>query len=224
GGFIKYIFDLLNSRRKEKKINKLKVEKQIRDRPEFKITKMEDYFDYPGEKIDLNNESDLEIFTAKIEDIQINNDIVTAGYDESNLDKDKWVYRKYELENIGRTVIYETAIISNFKRTTCIFDIRSIEEFIRVGGLNYSDISDKRIAPGEKIEIKIFYHTDRITTGWGSAIFEIGFRDDNRNFWMQPFFAPEDKLYKARRVTYKEYLENIRPDTAIECFKKPYLW
>lgn len=49
-------------------------------------------------------------------------------------------------------------------------------------------------------------------------------RDDNGVYWVQPFFAPEDKLYESRKITYHEYRNAILPDQAIECFKNPYLW
>ena len=37
-------------------------------------------------------------------------------------------------------------------------------------------------------------------------------------------FAPNNKIYDSYEITYKEYKDEYLPDSAIECFKKPWLW
>jgi len=126
---------------------------------------------------------------------------------------------------VGKTVVYGVDIISNYKKDTCIFNVKTVEErVIKSGILNYSELLDKRIAPNESFTLKLCYNKDKIITGFISAIFEIGMRDDNDTYWVQPFFAPEDKLYESRKISYQEYRDSILPDKAMECFQNPYLW
>ena len=57
-----------------------------------------------------------------------------------------------------------------------------------------------------------------------SAIMSIGLEDCNGRHWMQPLFAPTEKIYDSRMVSYKDYISEVRVDAAIECFKNPMLW
>jgi hypothetical protein len=224
GGSVMHFFDLKKERRREKKEELIKKEEQRKNRPEFQIINMKDSFNRPGTCID-SQPCDMEIFVAKIENVHVKNDIVYAEYDNSILDKKSWVSRQYTLENIGKTALYEVAIMSNFKRTTCLFNTKNMHNgFIENGVLNYFELIDRRIAPNESITLKICYNKDKVMSGMISAEFELGMRDDNGVYWVQPFFAFNNKLYESRRVTYQAYRDAIRPDIAIECFKKPYMW
>lgn len=42
--------------------------------------------------------------------------------------------------------------------------------------------------------------------------------------WVQPLFAPDNKIYQSSMISDREYREQLLPDGAIECFKKPWLW
>ncbi|SHJ79978.1 hypothetical protein SAMN02745751_03403 [Dethiosulfatibacter aminovorans DSM 17477] len=224
GGIITYFFYLKKESRREKKEKLLKKEEQRKKRPEFRIESMKDSFNRPGTCID-SQPCDMEIFVAKIENVIVENDIVYAEYDDTILDKKSWVSRQYTIKNIGKTAVYEVAIMSNFKRTTCLFNTKSIhEDFIQRGVLNYFELLDRRIDTDESITLKICYNKEKVIKGMFSAEFELGMRDDNGVYWVQPFFAYENKIYESRRITHKEYRDAIKPDIAIECFKKPYLW
>ena len=83
---------------------------------------------------------------------------------------------------------------------------------------------DKKIRPGETVTIKFCYHKDRVITGRMSSIMTIGMEDDNGRYWMQPLFAPSEKIYDSRMVTYRDYIVEVDPDAAIECFKNTMLW
>ena len=50
------------------------------------------------------------------------------------------------------------------------------------------------------------------------------FRDSYGNLYEQPFFLQQENLYEPRSITHKEYNIYTKPDTAIECFKNPWLW
>lgn len=224
GGFVTYLFDRKKERRKEKNDLLTKEEEQRKNRPEFLITNMKDSFNRPGTCIETQP-CDIEIFVAGIKNVSIKEGLVFAEYDESIFDRKFWVCRQYTLKNVGKTVIYGVDIISNYKKDTCIFNVNSVEErFIKSGILNYSELLDKRVAPNESFTLKLCYSKDKIITGFMSAIFEIGMRDDNDTYWVQPFFAPNDKLYESRKISYQDYRDIILPDKAIECFQNPYLW
>lgn len=217
GGIVAYMSD-------RKKVMLTKIEEQRKNRPEFSIISMNDSLSDPGAYID-SQPCDMEIYVTSIKNVNVKEGIVFAEYDDSILDKKSWVYSEYTLKNVGKTVVYEIDIISNFKRDTCIFDVETIDEItIKTGMLNYSELLDKRIAPNESFTLKLCYNKDNIVTGSISAIFEIIMRDDDGIYWAQPFFAPEDKLYESRKISYQEYRNAILPDKAIECFQKPYLW
>lgn len=224
GGFIKYLFDWKKERSKENKDLLAKQEERRKNRPEFLITNMKDSFNRPGTCIN-SQPCDMEIYVAGIKKVNIKDGSVLAEYDDSIFDKQSWVCRQYTLQNVGKTVVYGVDIISNYKKDTCIFNVKTVEErFIKSGILNYSELLDKRIAPNESFTLKLCYNKDKIIKGFMSAIFEIGMRDDNGTYWVQPFFAPEDKLYESREISYQEYRDRILPDKAIECFQNPYLW
>lgn len=140
------------------------------------------------------------------------------------MDKKSWVCRQYTLKNVGKTVVYGVDIISNYKKSTCIFDIKTIDYVKEHGILNYSELLDRRIAPDECFTLKLCYNKDKIVVGTLSSIFEIGMRDNNDEHWVQPFFAPDNKLYASRSIPYKEYRESLLPYIAIECFRNPILW
>lgn len=90
--------------------------------------------------------------------------------------------------------------------------------------LNYSVCLDKKVRVGEVVTVKFCYHKDRIVSGMLSAIMSIGLEDCNGRHWMQPLFAPTEKIYDSRMVSYKDYISEVRVDAAIECFKNPMLW
>ncbi|WP_202708327.1 hypothetical protein [Sporosalibacterium faouarense] len=133
--------------------------------------------------------------------------------------------REYTIKNVGKTPVYEIDIISNFQKDTCVFNVDLLDEgILELGVLNYHVLYDRRVGPEESFLLKLCYSKNKIRTGMLSASLEIGMRDDRGNYWMQPFFAPDDKLYKSYGVSYKQYRKRILSDIAIECFKKPYLW
>jgi len=92
------------------------------------------------------------------------------------------------------------------------------------GLLSYSTMYDRKIPAGESFTMRICYHKDCIATGRISAIMVMGIEDCNNRFWEQPLFAPSDKIYETHRITRKEYKDDLFTDTAIECFKNPWLW
>ena len=50
------------------------------------------------------------------------------------------------------------------------------------------------------------------------------FKDSYGNLYEQPLFIQQRNLYEPHTISYKEYKIYTLPDTALECFKKPWLW
>lgn len=224
GGFITLIFERRKERRQDKKELEAKKEELHRNRPELSIIEMKDYFSRPGVCI-TSQPCDLEAFIAPFKKVEIADGDVSAIYDESYLDKKSWACRIYVIKNVGKSAIYSLSLISNYKKDTCIFEVEALDKLtIEDGYINYYVSLDKRIAPDETFTLKLCYPKDKVVSGFMSAIFSFGLCDDNEHYWEQPFFAPGDKLYVSQMISYREYRDQILPDSAIECFKKPYLW
>ena len=90
--------------------------------------------------------------------------------------------------------------------------------------LNYSVLCDKKIRAGQTVTVKICYHEECVVSGIFSAIISIGLIDDNNHIWIQPLFAPEEKIYDSNLISAEEYRGYIKTEKAEECFRKPYLW
>ena len=60
--------------------------------------------------------------------------------------------------------------------------------------------------------------------GMFSALMSMVLQDDNGRYWSQPIFVPNEKIYNSNRISHKEYRERILANSAIECFRKPWLW
>jgi len=57
-----------------------------------------------------------------------------------------------------------------------------------------------------------------------SAINNTGNVDDNGRRWVQPLFAPENKIYESRAISTEEYAEEKDVRIAEKCFANPELW
>ena len=77
---------------------------------------------------------------------------------------------------------------------------------------------------GDTVKVKFCYNKECVIGGMFSAIMSIIMEDDNGRYWSQPLFAPENKIYDSRLISYQEYRNQINTDIAEECFKKPWLW
>ena len=209
---------ILNHRKDKKKTIENKQELLHKTRPEFKIINMQQYSSYSEAS---SHSCDLELFVAPISGVTIKNEIVSANYEDCFLNRKKWVCFLYTFKNIGKTAVYSVSVVSNCQKSTCIFDKDYItKQFITTGVLNYQEMLDKRIGPNETFTLKLCYHKDKIARGNFAAIMSLVMSDDNNNYWEQPFFAPDNKLYESRLIPYSEYRENISVDTSIACFYK----
>ncbi len=224
GGVVAILVERLNDHIKMRRKKELLHEEERKNRPEFQVIKMKDFFHKSGENTH-DRSCDLEVYVMRIDGVDIVNDEVIAKFNKDNIIRENWVCYEYTLRNVGKTSVYELYLISHAQKTACLFDVRMVnEKILNYGLLNYSQLYDRRIGPDQKFTLKICYHKQRVFGGIVSAQYGLGMRDDKGNYWLQPFFAPEDKLYKSYRTTYKKIKKLRSTDIAIACFKNPRLW
>ena len=230
GGIVTYITTMAVEKRKELREDMAEARKArneaIQNRPEMEIVEYKDYIKRTG--YGVKQKCDIEVMVAHIEDVTVTGNKkskrVEAQYRAEDFNPDDWCCVIYTLKNAGKTAISALDIICNHKKDTCIFSCDNCISWAANHLLNYSVCYDKKIRPGEAVTIKFCYHKDRIITGMWSPLMSIGMEDDNGRYWMQPLFAPTEKIYDSRMVTYKDYITEVRSDAAIECFKNPMLW
>lgn len=230
GGIITLLTTWILERRKEKredrKEEKKKQEEIAQNRPEMAIVDFKDYIERPG--YGIKQKCDIEVFVAHISNVTVTDEgksgVVYANYDEEDFDSKKWSCVIYTFENKGKTDISMLDIICTYKRDTCIFPCGFAREMAKENVLNYRLCHDKKVRVGERITVKFCYHSERICTGIFTANMVIGMEDDRGGRWLQPLFAPLEKVYDSYKVSYKEYRDEVLVDKAEECFKKPWLW
>ncbi len=222
GGIVSLILDKRREKREDKKEKRMEQKDTFENRPELSIHKYKNYIDQVGRGID--DECDMNIFLAHIENATADNGFVKINYRLEDFNTDEWCCVIYKFKNLGKTDISCVYAISMEKRSVALFDTSYANDFAKNGSLNYSNCYDKKIRVGESFTLKVCYHKERIYSGIFSAALDLAFEDSNGRFWAQPLFAPDDKIYDSKQITHKEYHQNLSPDTAIECFKKPWLW
>lgn len=171
---------------------------------------------------------DINLFLAHINDIKVSgtkkNPIVDVYFDDKHFDEDEWCCVIYTLKNSGQTGIVITDIVCLFQKDTCLFDIDDAHWHCENHILNYSEYYEKSVKPGESFTLKICYHKDAIIVGPFSAILHIGIVDKDGKLWVQPLFAPENKIYSSRRISKKDYKNELDISIAEKCFANPALW
>lgn len=222
GGIVTLLLDKRKERREDKKEKQKEKKKIYEDRPELQIVEYKEYISRLGHK--LKKECDINVFMTKIEKVSVENDIVTAHYNKEFFSEDEWCCVIYHFKNVGKTDIRCISPICTYKKDTMLCNTSTTQMILEHGLLSYSTMYDRKIRVGESFTMKVCYHKDCIVTGTLSSIMVMGIEDCNGRFWEQPLFAPNNKIYETHRITYKEYKDDFLPDTAIECFKKPWLW
>lgn len=222
--------ELIIEQCKEKRENRIEARKEqkeiFRTRPEMSIIDYKNYIARVG--YGIKRKCDIELFVARIENItitgQMKQDVVYAHYRKEDFNLDEWCCVVYTFKNVGKTAASSLDIICNYQKYICIFPCDRAQYWVADNALNYWYCYDKKIRVGETITVKFCYHKDRIITGMISPIISVCMEDDNGRYWTQPLFAPTDKVYDSRLISYKEYREKINTHKAEECFKKPWLW
>ena len=222
GGAVTLLLERRKEHREDKKENGKEKKKIFEKRPELKITEYKEYLGRPGHK--LKKECDISIFITKMTNVSVEGDCVTAHYNKDFFNEEEWCCVIYEFKNVGKTDIRCVSPICMYKKDTMLCEVKMSQLVLEHGVLSYSTVYDKKICVGESFTMRICYHKDCISAGMFSAIMVMALEDSNNRYWMQPLFAPNDTIYESYKVTRKEFKEALLPESAMECFKKPWLW
>lgn len=220
-GIVTLLLDKRKERREDKKENQKGKQKIYEERPELKIIEYNEYMDCPGQE--LEKECHINVFMTRIEEVSVEDD-VTAHYNNKFFNEEEWCCVIYTFKNVGKTDIRCVSPICTYRKDTMLCDVSSAQMVLKHGVLNYSTMYDRKIRVGESFAMKICYHKDCIVRGMFSSILVMGIEDCNNRFWEQPLFAPNNKMYETYQRSYENYRDDLLPNTAIECFKKPWLW
>lgn len=222
GGAVTLLLERRKEHREDKKENEKEKKKIFEKRPDLKITEYKEYLSRPGHK--LKKECDISIFITKMTNVSVEGDCVTAHYNKDFFNEEEWCCVIYEFKNMGKTDIRCVSPICMYKKDTMLCEVEMSQLVLEHGVLSYSTVYDKKICVGESFTMRICYHKDCISAGMFSAIMVMALEDSNNRYWMQPLFAPSDTIYEAYKVSRKEFKDALLPDSAMECFKKPWLW
>lgn len=210
---------LKHEKAKEEKEALIKAEE---NKPRLEVIKYSD-FNATANKKSVNN--DCNVLLLNIEKFEDDNGRARFFYNEDALDSNKLIYAEFELKNTGLTEIEDICIASNLPRNMSVIELERKEFYINENLLNYKVWSNKRyIKPGKSIKIRIYYIKDQIINGLISYPLTIWLHDVNGRYWEQNFGSPNNDVEKSRLSSRKHFIEQTDIDTAIECFRKPYMW
>ena len=210
---------LKHEKEKEQKEILTKVEE---NKPRLEVIKYFD-FDATANKKTVNN--DCNVLLLNIEKFEDDNGKARFFYNKEALNSNKLVYVEFELKNTGLTEIEDVCITSNVPKNMVAIELERNEFYINENLLNYKVWANKRyIKPGKSITIRIYYIKEQIISGLISYPLTIWLRDINGRYWEQNFGSPNNDVEKPRLSNRKHFMEQTDIETAIECFRKPYLW
>ena len=212
---IQVFFRISDRKYNEKQENKKNRRKEFENKAEFIINNMEDDGTIPH----------IHLFMTDFDVKVINNKTdVEFYYSKDILNKKKYNHLKFYLKNIGNADINQLDICATAQKNTMLCQVDDIKFFTENKLVNYSYLFDRKIMKGKAIMIDIAYLPDSKICNTFSSELALIFRDSYGNLYEQPFFLQQENLYEPRSITNKEYNIYTKPDTAIECFKNPWLW
>lgn len=205
----------------ELKRQKEKEEQLFENRPRLEIMGYKKLSKYSTTK-----KVDISLLLCGIKDYK-NEGRAMFYYDPEVIESENWVSVEYTLRNIGHTEISHIYFSTNLPKNTSIFGVENCENEMcyEKNFLNYSVILDKSVKPKESFKLKICYVDKKIiVSNMGNATITIWMVDEKNNWWSQPLFAPENKIYNSIRSSHKEWKDYTDESKAIECFENPMLW
>ena len=223
GGLFTFIGVRLTLKHEREKEQKEEIKKAVESKPRLEVLK---YSDFKETANDDTENYDCNVLALSIVDFKEDeNGRPRFFYDNKALDKKKLVFVEYELKNIGLTEIDDICVTSNLPRNVSVFEYERRDLYINENLLNYEVWANKRyIKPGEGLTIRVYYIKDQVMTGMISYPLTIWLHDINGRYWQQNFGSPLNDVEISRLSSRKEFRTDTSIETAIECFKKPYLW
>ncbi len=149
---------------------------------------------------------------------------VEFHYSKDVLKKDKYKHLRFYIKNIGNADINQLDVCATAQKNTMLCDIESIKYIVDSKFVNYSYCYDRKILKNDIILIDIAYLEDSIISNTFSCELALLFRDSYGNLYEQPFFIQQRNLYEPSAISNKDYRSYTLPDTALECFKNPWMW
>lgn len=202
------IFSLLLEKRKEhredKKEKEVESKKIYEERPELKIIKYKEHLKKPGKK--LNKKCDINVFMTRVERGSTDN---YAHYNPEFFNKRDWCCVVYKFKNIGKTDIRFTNVTCTYKKDVILCDVNNSNILLEHNLLNYSILCDKKIYVNDTFTMRVCFHKNCIVEGLFTAIVAIMVEDSNGNYWIQPLFVPEDRIYESSMISHEEYIEFV---------------
>ena len=205
----------------ELKRQKEKEEQLFENRPRLEIMGYKKLTKYSPQK-----KTDASILLCSIKEYK-NEGRAMFYYDESIVNPENWVCVEYTLRNTGHTEIDHIYFSTNLPKNTALFDVLNEENVMCYENnlLNYSVILEKTIKPQQIIKVKVCYsREDMVISSPISAPIAIWMVDEKKNWWSQPLFAPDNKIYNSTKASLQELKSDTSIETAIRCFDNPMLW
>ena len=209
------------TRQEERKRQKEKEEQLFENRPRLEIMGYKKLGKYSQQR-----KVDACVLLCSIKEYK-NEGRAMFFYDESVITPGNWVCVEYTLRNTGHTEIDHIYFSTNLPKNTALFNVLNEENVMCHDNhfLNYSVIFEKAIKPQQTVSIKVCYISGKIVvSNIGGAPITIWMIDENKNWWSQPLFAPDNKIYNSSRSSHKEWKDYTDEAKAIECFENPMLW
>ena len=221
GGLVTLLLDKRKELRDDKKEREIEEKRIYEERPELEIIEYKEFVD--SSSSDELEHCDINVFLTEMKDVCVEGDSVTAQYREELFNKEEWCSVIYHFRNTGRTDIRCVSPICVCKKNMMMCDTAKTQIILEHGILNYSTMYDRKIRVGDTFSMKVSCHKEYIPGGENFAIMIMDIEDCNSVFWEQPLFFPTDKIYESYKITHKKFRDSFLADSAIECFKKPWL-
>lgn len=223
GGLFTYFGVRLTLKHEMEKEKKEQILKADAEKPRLEIVK---FLNFEETKHNRNVNNDCNVLMLDIKKFADDNGRARFFYDEQALKDENLQFVEYELKNTGLTEIADICITGNLPRNLSLIELERKETYITENFLNYEVWSNKRyIKPGQSLKLRIYYIKDQVmVSNLGTPIITIWLNDVNGRYWSQLLASPNNQIEISRYIKYSEFRENINIDTAIECFRNPYLW
>ncbi len=223
GGLFTYFGVRLTLKHEMEKEKKEQILKADAEKPRLEIVK---FLNFEETKHNRNVNNDCNVLMLDIKKFADDNGRARFFYDEQALKDENLQFVEYELKNTGLTEIADICITGNLPRNLSLIELERKETYITENFLNYEVWSNKRyIKPGQSLKLRIYYIKDQVmVSNLGTPIITIWLNDVNGRYWSQLLASPNNQIEISRYRKYSEFRENINIDTAIECFRNPYLW
>ncbi len=223
GGLFTYFGVRLTLKHEMEKEKKKQILKADAEKPRLEIVK---FLNFEETKHNRNVNNDCNVLMLDIKKFADDNGRARFFYDEQALKDENLQFVEYELKNTGLTEIADICITGNLPRNLSLIELERKETYITENFLNYEVWSNKRyIKPGQSLKLRIYYIKDQVmVSNLGTPIITIWLNDVNGRYWSQLLASPNNQIEISRYRKYSEFRENINIDTAIECFRNPYLW